>query len=143
MPILLILLIAAGLGWAWWTGRLKGATPEDGIAMGAFLLGLRFASTGKPLIGLPLVAAATLWAVYRRKRKPRPARPRASMAVEESRKLLGLDETATLADIRNAHRRLIARVHPDAGGSAELAHRVNSARDTLVAEMNRKPPRAS
>jgi hypothetical protein len=34
-------------------------------------------------------------------------------------------------------------VHPDAGGSAELANRVNVARDTLIAEMNRKTPRAS
>ncbi len=43
-----------------------------------------------------------------------------------------------------AHRRLIAKVHPDTGGSAELAHRVIAARDTLLAEtMNRKPPRAS
>ena len=37
----------------------------------------------------------------------------------------------------------IARVHPDAGGSAELAVRVNAARDALVAEMNRHTPRAS
>ena len=56
----------------------------------------------------------------------------------------GSTEGATLQEIRDAHRRLIARVHPDAGGSAELAHRVNAARDTLLAEtMNRKPPRAS
>ena len=60
-----------------------------------------------------------------------------------SRRLLGVGEGATLQEIRDAHRRLISRVHPDTGGSAELAHRVNAARDTLVAEMNRKPPRAS
>ena len=38
---------------------------------------------------------------------------------------------------------VIARVHPDAGGSAELARRVNLARDTLVAELNCRTPRAS
>src|SRR3546814_16039340 len=73
MPVALLLLIAAGLGWAWWTGRLKGLAFEDGIAGAAFLLGMRFATTGKPALGLPLVAGATLWAFYRRKRA-RPLR---------------------------------------------------------------------
>jgi DnaJ homolog subfamily C member 19 len=72
-------------------------------------------------------------------------RPRAAPAMQpdEARALLGLSHGASLADIREAHRRLIARVHPDAGGSAELATRVNAARDALVAEMNRSTPRAS
>jgi curved DNA-binding protein CbpA len=65
------------------------------------------------------------------------------MPLEDARRLLGVAENATLEDIRTAHRRLIARVHPDIGGSAELAERVNVARDTLVAEMNRRTPRAS
>ncbi len=34
--------------------------------------------------------------------------------------------------IRAAHPRLIAGVHPDRGGSAELARRVNAARDLLL-----------
>jgi curved DNA-binding protein CbpA len=65
------------------------------------------------------------------------------MPVEDARRLLGVGPEASLAEIRDAHRRLIARVHPDSGGSAELANRVNVARDTLVAEMNRRTPRAS
>ena len=65
------------------------------------------------------------------------------MPPAEARALLGLDESASLADIREAHRRLIAKVHPDAGGSAELATRVNMARDALVAEAGRRSPRAS
>lgn len=65
------------------------------------------------------------------------------MRTSEARKLLGVGDDATLGDVREAHRRLIAKVHPDAGGSAELATRVNAARDALVSELNRKPPRAS
>lgn len=65
------------------------------------------------------------------------------MPVTEARALLGVGEGASLAEIREAHRRLIARVHPDTGGSAELATRVNAARDALVADLNRKPPSAS
>jgi len=61
----------------------------------------------------------------------------------DARALLGVGEEAGLEEIRAAHRRLITKVHPDTGGSAELANRVNVARDTLVEEMNRRTPRAS
>lgn len=46
--------------------------------------------------------------------------------------ILGLGVGASEADIRAAHRRLLLAVHPDHGGSAELAQRVNAARDTLL-----------
>ena len=137
MPVL-ILLILAGLGWAWWTGRLKGYTYEDGVAAALFLLGLRLLTTGRPLPGAVLMSGAILWAAYRRKKLSAP-----NMSVGEARALLGVGENATLAEIRDAHRRLITKVHPDAGGSEELANQVNVARDTLIAEMNRNTPRAS
>lgn len=139
MPGLLFLVAAGALLWAWATGRLKGFTYEDGIAAGVFLLGARLLTTGKLLIGAGLMAGAILWAAHRRRQLSRPP----AMPVADARRLLGVSETATLEDIRSAHRRLIARVHPDAGGSAELAERVNTARDTLVAEMTRRTPRAS
>jgi preprotein translocase subunit Sec63 len=62
-----------------------------------------------------------------------------AMRPNEARTLLGLGEGASADDIRAAHRRLIAKVHPDAGGSAGLATRVNAARDALIAELKRKP----
>jgi curved DNA-binding protein CbpA len=83
------------------------------------------------------MAGAMLWAAHRRRPRVKP------MPVADARRLLGVGETASLEEIRAAHRRLIAKVHPDVGGSAELAERVNIARDTLVAEMNRRTPRAS
>ena len=46
--------------------------------------------------------------------------------------VLGLTTKATDEEIRAAHRRLILRVHPDAGGSADLAARINRARDVLL-----------
>jgi curved DNA-binding protein CbpA len=84
------------------------------------------------------MAGALLWAAWSRRPSGAPAMP-----VEDARRLLGVGPDATLAEIRDAHRRLIAKVHPDSGGSDELANRVNVARDTLVAEMNRRTPRAS
>jgi hypothetical protein len=138
MPGIVILGILGIAGWAWWTGRLKGLTYEDAIAGILFLLGLRLLTTGKLLPGAALMAGAILWAAWRRKRASS-----ASMSVEDARALLGVAEDASLAEIRAAHRRLITKVHPDTGGSHELANRVNAARDTLVAEMNRRTPRAS
>lgn len=138
MPAILFLAVIGGLGWAWWTGRLKGFTYEDGIAAALFLLGLRLFTTGKILAGAALMSGALLWAAWRRRQLAA-----STMSPADARKLLGVGENATLTEIREAHRRLITRVHPDSGGSAELANRVNVARDTLVAEMSRRTPRAS
>ena len=91
----------------------------------------------KFLLFVAIAGALFIWWKRVTARKPAP------MPLAEARRLLGVGEGASLADIRAAHRRLIARVHPDAGGSADLAERVNVARDTLVSEMNRRTPRAS
>ena len=138
MPAIFFLAVLGGLGWAWWTGRLKRFTYEDGVAAVLFLLGLRLFTTGKMLTGAVLMAGALFWAAWRRKQLAQD-----SMTPADARKLLGVSDEATLAEIREAHRRLITRVHPDSGGSAELANRVNVARDTLVAELSRRTPRAS
>jgi DnaJ family protein C protein 19 len=136
-----LVLVGAGLlVWAWFTGRLKHFTHDDVIAGLVFLLGMEMLFRGRLVPGAALMAAALLWAAWRR-RGAEPAAP--PMPLHEARRLLGVREGASLAEIRDAHRRLIARVHPDAGGSAELAHQVNGARDALVAEMNRRTPRAS
>ena len=135
---LLFLLAAGGLLWAWTTGRLKGFTYDDCAAAAIFLLGLRLMTTGKLLPGAALMAGAILWAAHRRRQIAPPAMP-----IEDARRLLGVAEGASLEEIRAAHRRLIARVHPDAGGSTELAERVNAARDALVAESTRRRPRIS
>ena len=46
--------------------------------------------------------------------------------------MLGLPVDADAAAVRAAHRRIVALVHPDKGGSAELTARVNAARDALL-----------
>ena len=136
---LLVLLAAGGLVWAWATGRLRKFSHEDVVAALLFLLGFEMLAKGVLLPGAALMASSLLWAAWRRKPAGKAAPP---MPAEEARRLLGLPEGASLAEIREAHRRLIARVHPDSGGSAELATRVNAARDALVAEMNQRSPRA-
>ena len=61
------------------------------------------------------------------------AEPRsAAMTREEALDILGLNEGADEDAIRAAHRRLMKTAHPDQGGSAWLAARINAARDLLL-----------
>lgn len=60
------------------------------------------------------------------------ARPVATMSRDEALKVLGLNEPAGADEVRSAHRRLIAKAHPDGGGSDYLAAKVNEARDVLL-----------
>lgn len=50
----------------------------------------------------------------------------------EALKVLGLDESARAEDIKAAHRRLMANLHPDKGGSDYLAQQINRAKDVLL-----------
>ena len=77
-----------------------------------------------------LVAAAIIWGVWLLLRKSTSRRPMSDVA--EACAVLGVGADADADTIRQAHRRLAAQVHPDRGGSAELAHRVNAARDLLL-----------
>lgn len=61
--------------------------------------------------------------------------PARSVAEAHARALLGVSETASREEIIDAHRRLVAQVHPDRGGTNELVHEANSARDLLLAEL--------
>lgn len=63
---------------------------------------------------------------------PPPPGRSGDMTREEALAVLGLAEGATAEAIKAAHRRLIQRVHPDVGGSADLAARINRAKDILL-----------
>ena len=58
-----------------------------------------------------------------------------SMSVQEAYKILNLDPNKKYSEkeIRKAHKKIIAKVHPDVSkDTARLASIVNSARDTIL-----------
>lgn len=58
--------------------------------------------------------------------------------VRRARTLLGLSRSPTRDQVVEAHRRLVAQVHPDRGGSAELVYEANAARDLLLDQIGRR-----
>jgi hypothetical protein len=66
------------------------------------------------------------------------AKPTRDQAVFNARKLLSVGDGASRSEIVEAHRRLIAVVHPDRGGTNGQVHEANAARDLLLDELARK-----
>jgi hypothetical protein len=55
-----------------------------------------------------------------------------AMTKQEAYDILGLEQGAGEEAVRQAHRALMKRIHPDAGGTSALAARVNEAKDVLL-----------
>lgn len=61
----------------------------------------------------------------------RRARP-GSVSEDEAYEILGLPKGAPAHEIARAHRELMKKLHPDHGGTTDLAARVNEAKDVLM-----------
>jgi hypothetical protein len=78
-----------------------------------------------------------LWYLYVAKRQGDPGnssytKSKTKMSVDEAYQVLGVVKGASERDIKQAHKRLMQKVHPDKGGSDYLAARINLAKKTLL-----------
>ena len=125
----MILAVLAFAGLAWWLHREGLLLPNLrrlGVAASAGLVALRLLETGQ-VAAACLVAAGGVW--WWTASRPPAARPSELAA---ARAVLGVPPSADRDAINAAWRRIIADVHPDRGGSADLAARVSAARDLLL-----------
>jgi DnaJ homolog subfamily C member 19 len=102
-------------------------------AMGVGLASLFLAVTGK--LPVAIAALTALWPLLMAYLKHRPLAPDenfSSLSRTEAYEVLGLEEGADETAIREAHLRLIKKLHPDAEGSDWLARKINAARDLLL-----------
>ncbi len=133
---LVALLLVGAVGWLWWKGHLGADAGRKLAVAGGAGLSLWLTARGQMVPGLALGAATAALGYAGWMRSRVAVRPIDEI---EARQLLGVGLNADAEEINAAHRRLIAQVHPDKGGTAELAHRVNAARDLLIAKL---PPRS-
>lgn len=55
-----------------------------------------------------------------------------TMTKREAALILGVRESATAEQIKEAHRRVMIANHPDGGGSHYLAYKINEAKDVML-----------
>jgi hypothetical protein len=124
-----LFLIGAGLVgyWAWKTRETRAIRFGDVAAVVAALIGLQLFRRHEIPLALLAIGGAVWWYWWRKQ-----GTPATGMTREQASRLLDVPSDASADTVRAAHRRLVARVHPDAGGSADLAAQVNEARDTLL-----------
>lgn len=75
---------------------------------------------------------AARWFPPRDGEAPRAHPNRGGMSRDEAYQVLGLRPGASVAEVKAAHRRMMAAAHPDHGGSDWVAARLNQARDVLL-----------
>lgn len=113
-------------------GRGRGhwrvtATLFSAVLIGAAVL---LAARGSWVAAAALAGAGVWLTLSSRQRAVAPRTE--AMSPAEARSLLGVSADAGRQEINAAWKRLMARAHPDQGGTDGLASRLNAARDRLL-----------
>jgi DnaJ domain len=110
------------------TGKLAQWIRKNGVVL--FAAGAALILTRNP--GLAILAGALAYSLTQKSSWFPGGGGARGMSIEEAYLVLGLNPGATREEIKAAHRNLIRRSHPDQGGTAYLAAKVNAAKDILL-----------
>ncbi len=122
------ILLIGGLAYLAFSGRLSWVF----VAAPAVLPWIARARTLAQIVRLILYFREMAGARSGPRPGPQSGAQSGAMTRDEALAVLELDAGANEAAIRAAHRRLIAALHPDQGGSSYLAAKINQARDVLL-----------
>jgi hypothetical protein len=138
---LIIALIIAALGFAVWKGKLRAQQlPPILLGIGGAFLAAR----GNLLIGVIAIGVAITWyrgltwRLFGTRAKQSDQYAVDPSKIDKARFMLGVSRFDDAAYINERHRALIAKNHPDTGGSEERAKELNEARDLLLRELDTK-----
>ncbi len=135
MPLLIALIVAA-LGWAVWKGKLSRQQLPP-ILLG--LAGGFLAARGNLIICVASIGVAVnlyrglTWRLFGTRTKQSD-----QYGIDNARFMLGVSRFDNAERIRERHRTLIAKNHPDTGGSEDRARELNEARDLLLRDLQDK-----
>lgn len=136
--MLLLGAALAALGLWLWLGKRRARIPAAWLGVAGTLAGAVLVAKGMPVVGALVATGSGLWLRYGAMLMGRAGAPpsvpadRDALSRAEAAELLGVAPDADRETILAAWRRLMARNHPDAGGSTGLAARINMARDLLL-----------
>jgi len=92
------------------------------------------------LLWLVLLVSLACKLVFRRWPWELLGMPHATPELERARALLGVRRDASRIDILEAHKRYLAVVHPDRGGTNDQVYEANAARDLLLGGLTANIP---
>ena len=132
LRVVIILILMAALIFA-----IKGLIPATASLLGGLLLYAR-----------PVLNALGLWQMWSRNKKAQASQAheqnpnqnpnKTGMDITTARKILDVSEDASEEDIMLAYKVLMAKNHPDRGGSGFLATQINQARDVLLNDLQNR-----
>lgn len=84
------------------------------------------------MIWLYLTIAVVLLLLLRKGLAADSRNPSGKMSKAQAAEILGVAQDASEETIREAHRKLMKKLHPDQGGSEYLSQQINQAKDCLL-----------
>ena len=134
LPVLL--LVAAGIGWGLWSGKLM---PKQILPLALVIAGAVLALRGAWPIGLPAIGVGIFWFRGMTMRLARLRKiPGDEYELAAARWLLGVSANDDAEKIKARHKELVTQSDPERGDGEERKRKLNEARDLLLDDLKRK-----